>query len=581
MLSFKNLCKYFVNIENTSSRLEIQSQLCSLFKLVDENNIDKLIYLLDGKVDPGYINSVFNFGEKMFINILCDIFKKSNIDVKNLLAEFGDLGLVYEFLKKGEKGEGISFAEVYNSLKKITQISGNKSVEIKSSIVKGMLLKFTPLEGKFYIRIILGKLRLGFSNKTILDALSCVISGDRSCKENIESAYAKCSDLGKVAKFAIFHFNDLKNLGIIPGIPIFSKLVERSSSFDDALNRYGKVFAQPKLDGMRCQIHITSSKDIYLFSRNLENITDMFPDVVDNLKKIQISNGVILDSEIVGFNPSNNKLLTFQETIKRKRKYKVSFFQQDIPIKVFVFDIMFYNSKSLIDVSLTERLDLLNKIFISSENNENNIYVIENYLFNNSEDLYEYFESMIEKGLEGLVLKSPDSLYTPGVRNFDWMKLKRGYLKGVVDTIDVVILGYYAGGGFRAKFGVGAILVGVYNKEKDRFESICKVGSGFKNEDLPILKLKMDEFRILDKPYNYYVNESLVPDVWVKPEIVITVRSDEITKSPIHTAGVSGDTLGFALRFPRIISYRKDKSAFDTTGVSEVERLYKIEHGMI
>ncbi len=581
MLNFKRLCNYFVNIENISSRIEIQSQLCSLFKEVDENTIDKLIYVLSGKVDPGYINSTFNFGEKTFINILGDIFEKSNIEIRDLLAQFGDLGLVYEFLKKGKIRKGILFSEVYDSLKKITQISGKKSVEIKSNVVKEMLLKFTPLEGRFYIRIILGKLRLGFSNKTILDTLSCVISNDRSNKKNIESAYVKCSDLGKVAKIAIFHFKDLENLGIVPGIPIFSKLVERSSSFDDALNRYGHVFAQPKLDGMRCQIHITSSKEIYLFSRNLENITDMFPDVVDNLKKIQLCDGVILDSEVVGFNPSNNKLLTFQETIKRKRKYEVNFFQQDIPIKVFVFDVMFYNRKSLIDIPLKERLDILCKILGSYSNDKTNISVIENYLFDNSDTLYEYFESIIEKGLEGLVLKSPDSIYTPGVRNFDWMKLKRGYLNGVVDTIDVVILGYYAGGGFRAKFGIGAILVGVYNKEKDIFESICKVGSGFKNEDLPVLKLKMDEFRVLDKPYNYYVNESLIPDVWVKPEIVITVRSDEITKSPIHTAGASSDNLGFALRFPRIISYRNDKSAFDTTDVSEIERLYKIEHGMI
>ena len=378
MLNFKKLCNYFVNIENTSSRIEIQSQLCSLFKEVDENTIDKLIYVLDGKVDPGYINSTFNFGEKTFIHILCDIFEKNDTEIRNLVTQFGDLGLVYEFLKKGQDGEGVLFSEVYNSLKKITQISGKSSMENKSNIVKEMLLKFTPLEGKFYIRMILGKLRLGFSNKTILDALSCVISKDRSSKKNIESAYAKCSDLGKVAQIAIFHFKDLENLGIVPGIPIFSKLVERSSSFDDALNRYGHVFAQPKLDGMRCQIHITPSKEIYLFSRNLENITDMFPDLVDNLKKMQLNGGVILDSEIVGFNPSNNKLLTFQETIKRKRKYEVSFFQQDIPIKVFVFDVMFYNSKSLIDVPLKERLDILYKMFSSCSNDNTNISVIEN-----------------------------------------------------------------------------------------------------------------------------------------------------------------------------------------------------------
>ena len=138
--------------------------------------------------------------------------------------------------------------------------------------------------------------------------------------------------------------------------------------------------------------------------------------------------GVILDSEVVGFNPSNNKLLTFQETIKRKRKYEVNFFQQDIPIKVFVFDVMFYNRKSLIDIPLKERLDILCKILGSYSNDKTNISVIENYLFDNSDTLYEYFESIIEKGLEGLVLKSPDSIYTPGVRNFDWMKLKRGYI---------------------------------------------------------------------------------------------------------------------------------------------------------
>ena len=570
-LFFLNLCNYFEEIENISSRTDMTNALVELFEETPVEDIQRLVYLILGRVAPFYIKSEFNIGEKILINVFDEIFKK---DAKIEFLNTGDIGITFYNYQSDIRSD-YSFEFVFNTLVDISNISGKDATKVKKNIIFNFLKNASPLEGKFFSRILLSKLRLGFSDRTILDALSKFSKGDKLFRLKIEEAYAKCSDLGIVAKTVVSDINNLDKLSVTLGIPIFAKLVERSSNIDDGIKRFGEVFVQPKFDGLRCQIHILNNSEVKLFSRNLNDITEMFPDFVANIKDLNLKNA-IFDSEIIGVDETTKKFLAFQDTVKMKRKNKSNNNDDNQVIKAFIFDLIYLNTKSFLNEPLKNRLILLNNIFEGKE--YKNISLAETKTFDNSEDIYDYFERNINNGLEGVVIKNPKSIYTPGIRNFDWLKLKKDSIKGVVDTIDAVIMGYYKGAGSRAKLGIGGVLVGIYNKSQNKFETICKLGSGFSESELLSLKSSLDKIKISDPDKFYTYNKDIIPDLWVEPKFVIVIRSDEITKSPMHTAGKleSKDNKGYALRFPRFISFRDDKTIYDSTSTDEVSDIYKI-----
>ncbi|MCL4392734.1 ATP-dependent DNA ligase [Patescibacteria group bacterium] len=566
-LLFKTVAEYFEKIENTSSRNEKTKYLSELFEVANRDEIDILIYLSLGRISPMYEKTDFNIGVKTIINIYSKVASIESKDVKSKYQEIGDIGEVFESIYRNSVGDPLSINNVFNILKKITQIKGKDSVDNKSNVLIDLYKKITPIEGKYISRIVVGDLRLGFSDKTILDAISFVLNGNKKDRKLIEKLYFQCSDLGMVAKISIFEKDLIDKVYIIPGIPLFAKLVDRPKSLGDIFNRFKKVFVQPKYDGMRCQIHIFQGK-VKLFSRNLDDITEMYPDIVNLFGEFPV-NTAILDSEIIGVD-SDNKFLTFQNTSQRKRKYNIDQKVADIPVNIFIFDLIYLNGESFINISLDKRLEKLKDVF--QYINIKNLFISETKLVSDIDTLNKIFRKYIELGFEGVVVKNPHSLYTPGVRNVDWLKIKKDSYVGIVDTIDAVIIGYYYGRGVRSKFGIGAVLAGIYNKKEDRFESICKIGTGFKDNDLVFLKKKLDEIKSDEVPDQYFVNKNLYPDVWVEPKYVIVVKSDEISRSKVHTAGINKkNTIGYALRFPRFINFRDDKGIYDITSLSEIE----------
>jgi DNA ligase-1 len=576
-ISFDTICRHLLEIENTRSRNDRTELLANLLKLIPEEFIKEFIYILDGRISPRYIKSDFNIGSKRLIIIFSKVFNIPKEEVSGYFRELGDVGLLFFNLKKNEKTTPTKLSEIIFMLNKITQIHGKSANLYKEQELVILYNKVTQLEGRFLSRIFVGNLRMGFSDKTILDALSFSLGNDKSKRTEIESAYAKCSDLGIVASKVLFDFNSLNLLSVVPGIPLFAKLVERSKTVDDGIKRFKNVMVQPKFDGLRCQVHITGEGEIKFYSRELYDMTDMFPEITKSFSKFNDIKSAIFDSEVVGMDNINNKYLAFQETMQRKRKYEINSFVTDIPLSIYIFDIIYLNGKSLLDVPLVERFKILEDIFRNSS--YANIKVAETKDFTDSVELYDYFKKCLYNGLEGVVIKNPESLYKPGTRNFDWLKLKRSSLKGVVDTIDAVIMGYFKGGGSRSKFGIGAVLVGIYNKNKNRVESISKVGSGFSEKQLVEMKKQLDSIKESIMPADYYVKKDMYPDVWVSPKVVVEIRSDEITKSPTHTACEDNKNRGFALRFPRIINVRSDKTFYDTTDEKEIKMLYKMQKG--
>ena len=300
-------------------------------------------------------------------------------------------------------------------------------------------------------------------------------------------------------------------------------------------------------------------------------MSHMFPDLTKAVAVLQVKT-LICEGEAIVYDFDTQTFLPFQETVKRKRKHGVEQAAQEMPLQLFLFDLLYLNGKSYLDATHTERREKLLHIFDGKKHTT--VRPIEEKKINSVEQLELYFNKNILAGLEGLVVKKEDSIYQPGKRNFNWIKLKRQEEGHLDDTIDCVVLGYYAGSGKRAQFGIGAFLVGIYNKKEDLFQTVAKVGTGLKDTDLKELKKRCDESSVPAQPKNVQCDKSLVPDVWVAPEMVCLIRADEITLSPVHTAAKTKDHLGYALRFPRFMGYRSDKKATDATDAHEIAQMY-------
>jgi DNA ligase-1 len=303
-------------------------------------------------------------------------------------------------------------------------------------------------------------------------------------------------------------------------------------------------------------------------------MSDMFPDLVEFLLKLDLDN-LIIEGEAIGWDPNSGKFLPFQETVKRKRKHLINDILGDIPLRFFAFDILYLNGKSLLNYIHKDRRRYLTDIIPSSLSPV--IQVIDELYCSSSNDIADYFNEQIINGFEGLILKNINSVYKPGKRSNNWIKLKKVRSASLNDTIDCVILGYYFGKGRRVEFEIGAFLVGIYNRNRDRFETVAKIGTGLKDQDWIDLKSRLDKIVLKDKPYNVYCNKELYPDVWVEPSIIVVVLADEITQSPLHTALKDEEQQGYALRFPRFVSYVYDKDIYQITDESELKSLYKMQ----
>jgi DNA ligase-1 len=334
-------------------------------------------------------------------------------------------------------------------------------------------------------------------------------------------------------------------------------------------------YAEPKLDGFRVQIHLDKTghePKIHFFSRNLQDMTAMFPDIAKEIVKLDVKE-LICEGEVLCYDNNTGGFLPFQETAKRKRKHGVDEITQEFPAKVFLFDLLYLDGKEYLNTQYLDRRAALKKMMrtVSSEQ----ILVNESREMTSGKMLYDYFVEVVANGLEGLVVKRPNAIYQPGKRNFNWIKLKRQEEGHLEDTIDCVVLGYYAGKGKRSSFGVGAFLVGIYSPKMDVFQTVAKIGTGMTDDEWRTLKVKCDNVRVATQPKNVVCPKELEPDVWVNPTIICRIRADEITLSPLHTAGKTTTQLGYALRFPRFMDYRLDKSLKEATTDDEVKRLYE------
>jgi ATP-dependent DNA ligase len=315
-----------------------------------------------------------------------------------------------------------------------------------------------------------------------------------------------------------------------------------------------------------CQIHKKGEK-ITIFSRNLESMTDMFPEIVEAAKKELKSKECIVEGEALAVNEETNEFFPFQITIQRKRKYDIEEKAKELPLKLFLFDVMYVDGKNVMAKPFHERRKILSALITG----KGTIETTKGIITDQSKEIDQFFNENVSAGLEGIVCKDLNAPYIAGARKFAWIKLKRSYKGELQDSVDLVILGFYKGKGKRTEFGLGGLLAGVYDEERDEFKSITRIGTGFSEQMLQELHDLLMKHKVDHKPAR--VDSEIEPHIWVQPKFVIEVRADEITQSPMHTAGKETGT-GYALRFPRILKLRNDKTPEQATSVKEILDMY-------
>tara|TARA_B100000809_G_scaffold210789_1_gene214237 strand:- start:1827 stop:3602 length:1776 start_codon:yes stop_codon:yes gene_type:complete len=577
LMEFSTLAEIFQRMEKTSKRIELTDILVELLKKTPKEILPNVVYLLQGIIRPNFEGVELGIAEKLAIHAIS---KSSGLSIKKIEDDYregGDLGLTASNILKLKTQttftvEKITVERVYDTLFKIAKLEGKGSQDLKIKYISSMLNDATPVEAKFVMKILLGTLRLGVAENTVMDALAIAFTGKKENKEEIENAYNVSSDLGKVSLVvATDGIEEIKKFKITLFSPIRPMLADRVKSEAEAIKKMPQLFAAEfKLDGERVQIHKQMNK-IILFSRRLENITQYYPDIIENIgKSINVDEG-IFEAEIVPINENTGEFLPFQELMHRRRKHKLEKAVLQYPITVNFFDVLYFDDRSCLNLEYTKRREILEKVV----KEDNFSKLVPTLLVKNENEIEDFLENSINSGCEGLMLKTPNAGYRAGARGSNWLKLKREYRNELGDSLDLVVIGAYFGRGRRTGL-YGTLLLGTYNPENDTFPSICKVGTGFTDESLDQLYQILSNKVILKK--NSRVVSEMEADVWLEPELVLEVVASEITLSPIHKTGlnlVRKDT-GFALRFPKFTGkIRYEKAVEDASTHDEVLALYK------
>ncbi len=573
-MKFSELAIYFDRISQNSSRLEITRILAELYKKLTPEEIEKVVYLLQGRVRPAFEGIDFGMAEKMIIRAAISAMNIEKGYFEKEFKRLGDLGETLEHFKKQyssfEERE-MNVNEVYDVFYRLATSSGPGSQEAKISLLSQLVRQLDSLSSRFLARLPTGVIRLGFSDMTVLDAFSWMIKGDKSIRPDLEKAYHVRPELGFIGR--ILKEKGIKAMNSIqPKVftPIIMMRAERLSSAKEILKQLGACLVEPKFDGFRLSVHYSKAKqEVRLFSRSLEDVTYMYPDVVAGVKKQVKAEEIIFEGEAIGYNTKTGKFLPFQETVQRKRKYDIEKMAEKIPLKLFAFELLWLDGKNFINEPFLKRRKTLEKVITTTRDvAKHTVFLADQEEVTKEERLEKLFDEAVGKGLEGILAKKIDGVYKPGAREWNWIKYKRSYSSKIQDTIDCLVMGYDLGRGKRTGFGIGAFLAGVLDEKNEKFLTVAKIGTGLTDVEWRELNKKSKALNTKSKPENYSVNKMNECDVWVKPGIVVEIRADELTKSPVHTAGL-------ALRFPRLERFRDDKKPEDATTLKEIKKMFK------
>jgi DNA ligase-1 len=581
MVAFSEIVALYSRIDATTKRLEIRTLLATDLARLSPKEVPAVVYLSQGLLRPEYEGIELGVADSLARRAVASATGHPEEEIARRVTVSGDLGTTFEEIVR-ESGPGTasgrSVQEVYDGLLEIAGTSGEGSQDLKIRRLTALLENAGPEEGKYLVRFVLGKLRLGVREMTLLDAFASAWGGEgaKEARKQIERAFNVCSDLGLVG--TALAREGLAGLGPISlevGRPVRPMLAERETTLAAVLERMGgKAALEYKYDGLRVQAHLASDGTVRLFSRRLEEISPQFPELLEQIPKALKHRPAIVEGECVPIDPDTDEIRPFQEVSRRRgRKHDIEKIQEEVPICLFLFDILLDGSAPCIDLPLTERREALGKLLRPNPT----VRIAEQVIVSSPDEAQAFFDDAVARGGEGVMAKSldPGSLYRPGGRGFWWIKYKREYTVGLADSVDGVVVGAFHGRGRRGG-RYGALLMAVYNPASDRFESFCKVGSGFDDAELAKLPERLQSYESAEPPEG--VLSGIQPDVWMRPGLVLEIRGAELTLSQNHraAAGTIRPGAGLALRFPRFTGrYREDKGPTDATTVDELLTMYR------
>jgi DNA ligase-1 len=567
---FKDLVAVFEKLERTSSSLTMIDTLAEFLPKLTPDEVKETAYLLQGEVGPSFAAPEFGMAQNMIVRALAQAYQLPEEKIRKAFSRSGDLGLVGESLTRGRGGE-LSIGRVFESLQSIARTSGKGSQQAKVDMLVQLLAQVSAREARYIVRTILGTHRIGVAEMTFLYGLAKGFTGRKDDKRILESAYNVLSDLGEVAfRLADKGIGSLERVKPSPGVPVRMMLATRVKDLDEVPSHLkGRIFTEYKYDGERVQIHLDREDRIYAFSRRLENITHQYPEIIEQVSKTLRAREAIIEGEVVAIEPKSGKLQPFQVLMQRKRKHDIERYREEVPVALFLFDLLFLNGTDLLPAALARRKLLLIK-HITEMSNVNVGKFIETEEMTEVES---YFQEAVARGAEGVVIKGAESPYLAGHRGWHWIKFKKEYQKELADSFDVVIVGALYGRGHRAG-SYGSVLAASFDPKTNKYYSFTKVGAGFTDKVLKSLPRILKPYVIPEK--DRLVETGMPADVWFEPVKVIEISGAELSISPVHT--VARDKLGkggLALRFPRFLRWRDDKTAEEATTVQEIWDMYK------
>ena len=577
-MRYEIVAEAYRDLERSSGRIVLIERLAELFRQTPDELVPTVALLCQGQIAPDFAGVELGMAERLAARAVAQAVGTTGEQVLAGAREVGDLGLTAEQLLAELDPERVATLEVgtvFDGLHEVARAEGEGSQGRKLGGMVGLLERATPLEARYLIRTVTGSLRLGIGTATILDALAEVHAGGRKARPVLERAYNICSDLSMVAATLVSGgLAEVERMEVRAGNPVRPMLAQRMSESAEILAKLGGTCAaEYKYDGIRVQAHRTADGALELYTRRLDRVSTQFPEVVELLDRSLGPREAILEGEVVAADPASGELRPFQDVMFRRRKYGIAEATKDFPVSMFCFELLYADGTDLTRLPYLERRARLAEAITPSPR----LRLATAEQVGDEATLEATFEQAVAEGCEGLICKSvdPAAQYQAGARGWQWIKLKRDYRSELTDTLDLVVVGGLAGRGRRAGM-YGALLLAVYDPAGERFQTICKCGTGLSDAELAGLPARLAPLARAQRPAR--VDSRWHADVWFEPTLVVEVLAAELTLSPHHTAGwgLLKEDAGLALRFPRFTGrWRDDNAPTDATTVEEAITMYR------
>ncbi|HIG52137.1 TPA: ATP-dependent DNA ligase [Candidatus Pacearchaeota archaeon] len=554
-MQYSQFVELYEDLASTSKKLE-KAEILSKF-LPKLKGKEEFIYLLRGRVFPGYDEKEFGISTQLAIKAISKATGSTKETIVEHFKKIGDLGDVAEKLIETKKETtlvrmNLTVDKLFKNFRMLVEITGKGTVEKKVNYVVELLTSASGKSAKYIIRTVLNDLRVGVADGILREGIAKTYfkKEEKEGSELIESALDKINDFAEVLKLASKGKNELKKVEIVPGRPIKVMLPVKVTNLEEAFRICGKPLAvEHKYDGFRVLINY-NGKEISLFTRRLDNVTKQFPDVVKVVKKHVNGKSFVLDSEIVGYDPKKKKYLPFEAISQRiRRKHEIDRLVKKLPVEITLFDIVYHNGQSIIDYKFKDRRKLLEKI-VKSEKLK--IRLSTQFVSSDKKKIMKFYKNALKIGEEGVMFKKIDAPYRPGRRVGFMVKLKP-----VAEDLDLVIVGAEYGKGKRSG---GLTSYTLACKSGKDFLEVGKVSSGLKEkEELGT------SYKEMDKLLRPLIINEIGKGVKVKPKIVLSITYQNLQPSSNYNSG-------FALRFPKITSYRPERGIDDIATLEEIKK---------